>query len=143
VRRPLLIALCIAWTATTLACTGAGGKWIDLPGGLAVFRSDHRDYYFSQHGGDSTIGGHITDVGFDERFVLLRRDLAAYDYHPKPKHRLTGKIEFYVVVVSPPKRHGPFTEAEFGAARERLGVPAGLALEPTDTVRDRVGPPRQ
>jgi hypothetical protein len=43
----------------------------------------------------------------------------------------------------PPRLHGPFTEAEYATARDRLGVPAELALEPSDKVRSRVGPPRE
>jgi hypothetical protein len=75
VGRALLIVLCVVWVAMILACTGAGGKWLDLPGGQAVHRSDHWDYYCHGNNGVPQVGGHITDVGFDDRFILLRRDV--------------------------------------------------------------------
>jgi hypothetical protein len=52
----------------------------------------------------------------------------------QPHHRLTGVIEYWVVEVESVRRHRPYTEAEFAAARERLGVPVTLELEPTDDV---------
>lgn len=159
VRRRLLIALCVVWAAMILACTGAGGKWFDLPGEHSITRSDNWDYYFAL-GPVEQIRGHITHVGFDDRFILLRRDVCKrIDESRRRRHELTGVIEYYIVEVSPrapggrltqadfaaeaKRTHGPFTEAEFAAARERLGVPAELALEPTDAVRSRVGPPRE
>jgi hypothetical protein len=142
--RWLMIGLCVVWLATVLACTGAGGKWFDLPGGQAIYRSDYRDYYFYGENGVPQVRGHITDVGFDHRFILLRRDVCRQiDGERQRRHDLTGVIEFYIVEVAPLKLHGPFTEAKLGAARERLAVPTDLALGPTDKVRSRVGPPRE
>jgi hypothetical protein len=144
-QRRVLIGVCVVWAVVLVSCTGAGGKWFDLPGGQAIYRSDYRDYYFSNNAGGPYVDAHITDVAFDDRFILLRRDVSEHYSDPKPKYRLTGKIEFYIVdvSVSPAKKHGPFTEAEFGPARERLGVPPDLRLEPTDTVSKRVRPPRE
>src|SRR5262245_12784664 len=143
-RRGLLTGVCIIWTVMILACTGAGGKWFDLPGGQSISRSDYWDYYFDGNNGVRQIGGHITEVGFDHQFILLRRDVCKridrrrFDGRTKLTYELTGAVEFYIMEVSPPKLHGPLTEAEFRAARERLGVPAELPLEPTDKVRARL-----
>jgi hypothetical protein len=148
-RRLLLGSLCGVWIAMLLACTGAGGKWIDLPDGKSISRSDDWDYYFDGKAGVPGVGGHITDVGFDDRFILLRRDVSRHvrrrrwNGRLRRDYELTGVVEYYIVELGTPKRHGPLTEAEFAAARGRLGVPAGLTLEPTDKVRARVGPPRE
>jgi hypothetical protein len=141
-RRALLTVLSLVWLATVLACTGIGGPLFHLSGEFRIFRSDHGDYHLFQHN-SGVIGGHVEGVAFDDRFILLRRDVSVP--LQQPKHRLTGKIEFWVVEVESGKRHGPYTEAEFAAARERLSVPAGLVLEPIDEVwlRQDVGEARR
>ncbi len=142
-RRPLLTGLCVVWAAIILACTGAGGKRVELPGGQAIDRSDYRYYYSRGTNPGMSVDEHITDVGFDDRFILMRRDVRKCYWDSGPKYRRTEVIEFYILEISPPKRYGPFTEAEFGAARKQVGVPEGVVLEPTDKVRARVGPPRE
>jgi hypothetical protein len=136
-RRAILAALSLVWLATILACTGIGRPLFPLPGEFSIHRTDHGDYQlFHRNGG--TIGGHVVGLAFDDRFILLQRDVCV----PlrQPHHRLTGVIEFWVVEVGTARRHGPYTEAEFAAARQRLGVPANLVLEPPDDVWARVDP---
>ena len=141
-RRRILAVMCAIWAVTILACTGATATVLALPGGLFVHQDDYWVWSLGRaNPNDGLVGGHITKVGFDDRFVLIRADdyETYHDDRRKPKFRLTGKVvHFYVVEVSPTQVHGPFTEAQFDAARIRLGVPVGLTLEPADEVRLRV-----
>src|SRR4051812_46448530 len=102
-RRAVLVTMCLAWLAITLACTGAATRLFDVPGGFYLFQTDHHDYRLFQSvgpnaGGIGFVDGHITHVGFDARHVLLRRDAAEYPTHTQ--YRLTGRIEFWIVDVA-------------------------------------------
>jgi Protein of unknown function (DUF3997) len=131
-RHALLITLSLVWLAMIVACTGAGRSLFDLPGGFYMVQTDAHDYHLFKSvepggGGSSFVGGHITDLGFDSRYIILRRDVAEYPSHTE--YRLTGAIEFWIVDIGSAMPHGPFTEREFAAARQRLGVPPKLRLE--------------
>src|SRR4051794_2521074 len=128
-RRAILAAASLVGLATILACTGIGSPLFPLPGELSIHRSDHGDYHLF-HRNSGLVGGHVEALAFDDRFVLLKPDVAVP--LQQPHHRLTGTIEYWVVEVESARRHGPYAEADFAAARERLGVPAGLVLEPID-----------
>jgi hypothetical protein len=108
----------------------------DVPGGFYLFQTDHHDYHLFQSagpnaGGSSFIGGHITHIGFDAQHVVLRRDVAEYPTHTQ--YRLTGKVEYWVVEIAAAKTHGPYTEEQFTAAREQLGVQPSLRLEASNS----------
>lgn len=129
-RRTVLVASCLTWLAMVLACTGAAATVFAMPGGFSLFQTDHHDYWLWRNS-SSEIPGHVTHIGYDDRHIVLRRDVAEYPSHTQ--YRLTGRIEFWVVEVGTAARHGPYTEEELGAARERLGVRPGLRLEPSDS----------
>jgi hypothetical protein len=130
-RHAVLAALSLVWLTAVLACTGIGRPLFPLSDELSIHRTDYGDYQLF-HRNAGIIGGHVEGLAFDGRFILLRRDVCVP--LEQPHHRLTGVIEYWVVEVESARRHGPYTEAEFAAARERLGVPANLVLEPPDDV---------
>jgi hypothetical protein len=131
-RRAMLAVLSLTWLAMILACTGIGRLLFSLSSGeFSIHRTDHGDYQLF-HRNAGIIGGHVEGLAFDDRFILLKRNVCV----PlrQPKHRLTGVIEFWVVEVESGKRHGPYPEAEFATVRQRLSVPAALVLEPIDDI---------
>jgi hypothetical protein len=141
-RRALLVVVSLVCLGTILACTGIGRPLFALPSEFSLHRTDYGDYQVF-HRNSGIIGGHVEGLAFDDRFILLKR--AVCEHLQQPRHRLTGVIEFWVVEVERDKRHGPYTEAEFAAVRERLRVPAELVLEPSDDVwlRQDVGEARR
>jgi hypothetical protein len=136
-RRVLLAVLSVAGLAAILACTGIGRILFPLPGEFSLHRTDHGDYQVC-HRNAGIIGGHVEELAFNDRFILLKRNVCVP--LQQPNHRLTGVIEFWVVEIESEKRHGPYTEAEFATVRERLRVPVGLVLEPIDDVWVRQDP---
>jgi hypothetical protein len=130
-RRTVLAVLSLVWLATVLACTGIGRLLFHLPGEFSIHRTDNGDYQLF-HRNAGIIGGHTEGIAFDDRFILLRRNVCVP--LEQPNHRLTGVIEYWVVEIESAQRHGPYTEAELAAAREGLGVPDTFVLEPLDDV---------
>ncbi len=74
-RRRILAVMCAIWAVTILACTGATATVLALPGGLFFHQDDYWVWSLGRaNPNDGLVGGHITKVGFDDRFVLIRAD---------------------------------------------------------------------
>ncbi len=99
------------------------------------------------NGSTPIIPSKVTEVAWDDRFVVAAQDALAKkgSYSPGTRRYVAPvfRTQYWVLDVSGPLLHGPYTETEFTARRRELGVPEDLVLKPVrshvkrDAGRDR------
>jgi hypothetical protein len=143
-RRGVIFVLGLAWLLTIIACVGAARELYKVTDKYYLMMSDNHDYILMQRvsstgGGVGSVNGHITDLGFDARHILVRRDLAMLiDESSGRTYKLTGKIEYWIVDLAKENEHGPFRIKQFDIEREKLGVNRSLKLYPSDSSAARI-----
>src|SRR5436190_23102779 len=95
-RRAVLAAVIVIWIGLILGCTGAARHLFDVPGEFSLLKTDYRDHaLFHRNGG--FLGGHVVGIAFDERFILIERDVCVQPTERRrPEPRLTGLIEVWI-----------------------------------------------
>lgn len=88
---------------------------------------------------DSTpiIPSRVTEVAWDDRFVVARQDIKVN--HDNSKHEFRGVVnsptqsQYWILDVSGPRIHGPYGLMQLEGERRRLGVPDALVLRPVNS----------
>ncbi len=114
-----ILLLFISLQIFVLSSCGAGDwHYSGLPGDYEIWRINSKTITLvkrtSDTGANSVIPSYVSEVAWDENFILAQRQPTSDSYN--------ASVSYYIVDVNSDEVHGPFTESEFHACAEDLQI---------------------
>ncbi len=79
---------------------------------------------------ESEVPAKVVACGYNDQFVIAKQQKRDVKGNP-----IRGAYQYWIVEAPQKKRHGPFTEKEFGVKRKEFGVPDSVELRSTNSFR--------